>query len=280
MQVHRHANAESFLKRAEPWLLQSEVENNLLLSIAGRVAEGAPYGKDPPYFATVEEEGGEIVACAVRTPPYNPLVSRAAPVAQELLFDHLMAEYTSLPGVSALEPDARRFAELWSARTGKLYREGMRQRLFVTRHVETLASRPAGRLRAATEEDIPVLAGWVEGFYADAHLPKFSDASAVARERVSQKNLFVWDKGRPVSMAGFAGRTANGVRIQLVYTPPEHRRQGYATATVADLTGRMLGSGCIYCCLVTDLANPTSNHIYETIGYRPVSDMGEYVFGE
>jgi uncharacterized protein len=33
-----------------------------------------------------------------------------------------------------------------------------------------------------------------------------------------------------------------------------------------------------YCCLYTDLANPTSNAIYYRIGYRPVCDAAEYFF--
>ena len=31
-------------------------------------------------------------------------------------------------------------------------------------------------------------------------------------------------------------------------------------------------------CPWLDLANPTSNHIYQAIGYRPVSDVADYRF--
>jgi uncharacterized protein len=73
-------------------------------------------------------------------------------------------------------------------------------------------------------------------------------------------------------------RRGRGVSVSAVYTPPEQRRKGYATACVAALSRRLLASGYDYCALFTDLANPTSNDIYYQIGYRPVADFDEYRF--
>ena len=77
-------------------------------------------------------------------------------------------------------------------------------------------------------------------------------------------------------MAGWTGKTENGVRVSLVYTPSEHRGHGYASACVADLTSLLLAGGNAYCCLYTDLGNPTSNAIYQRIGYRPVCDVTDF----
>ena len=82
-----------------------------------------------------------------------------------------------------------------------------------------------------------------------------------------------------MSMAAWAGRTGRIVRINYVYTPPEHRGRGYASACVASLTRQLLDEGVALCCLYTDLANPTSNKIYQAIGYRPVCDAAEYHLG-
>ena len=49
-------------------------------------------------------------------------------------------------------------------------------------------------------------------------------------------------------------------------------------ATVAALSQLLLDSGRKFCFLFTDLSNPTSNHIYQAIGYRPVCDVDEYRF--
>src|SRR5205823_10825158 len=90
--------------------------------------------------------------------------------------------------------------------------------------------------------------------------------------------LVLWDDGGPTSVAGFGGATPNGIRIGPVYTPPELRRRGYASALVAALSQRMLDQGRRLCFLYTDLSNPTSNRIYRAIGYEPVCDSKEYRF--
>jgi predicted GNAT family acetyltransferase len=63
-----------------------------------------------------------------------------------------------------------------------------------------------------------------------------------------------------------------------VYTPPELRRRGYASALVAALSRRLLDEGRRFCFLYTDLANPTSNHIYREIGYEEVCPATSYRF--
>jgi predicted GNAT family acetyltransferase len=91
------------------------------------------------------------------------------------------------------------------------------------------------------------------------------------------RQLWFWTvDGEPVALAGAGNPTLNGVRIGPVYTPPERRKRGYASALVAHLSQHLLDSGHRFCFLFTDLNNPTSNHIYQDVGYRPVSDVNKY----
>src|SRR5207245_4131635 len=95
----------------------------------------------------------------------------------------------------------------------------------------------------------------------------------------------LWENGgQPVSMAGWGGWTPNGIRVGPVYTPPELRGRGFATTLTAELSrclldGRLFEDGRRFCFLYTDLANPTSNAIYERIGYRRVAESAEIWFG-
>lgn len=79
-------------------------------------------------------------------------------------------------------------------------------------------------------------------------------------------------------MSGYQRPTPNGMAIGPVYTPPEHRRHGYATSLVAQQTQWLLDEGKKCCFLYTDLHNPTSNSIYQRIGYRQVAESSEYHF--
>jgi hypothetical protein len=63
-----------------------------------------------------------------------------------------------------------------------------------------------------------------------------------------------------------------------VYTPPELRGRGYASALTAHVSAEQLAAGRSFCFLYTDLANPTSNRIYVALGYERVCDSVEYAF--
>jgi uncharacterized protein len=99
-----------------------------------------------------------------------------------------------------------------------------------------------------------------------------------ARLRAGTGGFLLWEDTEPVSLAGWGGRTPNGVRIGPVYTPPEHRRRGYGSAVTAAVSAERLAAGRRFCFLYTDLANPTSNRIYMNIGYEPVCDSVDYAF--
>jgi hypothetical protein len=88
----------------------------------------------------------------------------------------------------------------------------------------------------------------------------------------------LWEDEEPVSLAGWGGRTPNGIRIGPVYTPPEHRRRGFGSAVTAEVSARQLAAGRRFCFLYTDRANPTSNKIYMDLGYEPVCDSVYYAF--
>src|SRR5690606_6674272 len=90
---------------------------------------------------------------------------------------------------------------------------------------------------------------------------------------------YVWeDGGTVVSFLGAGSETQTGVRIGPVYTPPEHRAHGSATRVTAAATQDQLDRGCRFVCLFTDLANPTSNRLYASIGYEPVCDVDQWAF--
>lgn len=292
MKVTRYSRASDFLTRARGPLERDEAANSLIVGIAARVAENPDYyGKYPVYLATLDE-GDKLVAATLRTPPHNAIVYSVRggdTVPLNLLLDDLL-DFTAqsspdsptgrIPGVTAHAATALAFAGLWSERTGKPFEIGFRQRIYELRSVTPPQGVP-GRLRQARLEDLAMLADWIYNFNIDAYLPPIDmlEAWGLAERRVDAGDLFVWeDEGRPVSMAAKVRPTSHGMSISLVFTPRELRGRGYASACVAALSQRMLDAGWQFCSLYTDLANPTSNSIYQRIGYRPVCDSNEYDF--
>jgi predicted GNAT family acetyltransferase len=264
--LQRLSNPADFLARTERFLRAAEAENVLMLGICETHAFD-----DSCYLATVEEDEA-VVACALRTPPHSALLARVDREGLELLVADLFDKYPDLPRVAGPEPTVGLFAELWSAFTGVGASLAVRMRVFEARDV-IHPPQPSGRFRAATEADMPAVAPWAAAFYEEVGLHDPGDATS---EQIDEGRLFVWEDERPVSMVAWAGRTGRTVRINSVYTPPDMRGRGYASACVAHLTRRLLDEGLESVCLYTDLANPTSNKIYQAIGYRPVCDAGEY----
>jgi hypothetical protein len=275
MRAFRHRSPAAFLARAEPWLMRAEVENNVILGLAAALR---PRRSSPPPWLLTVEQAGEVVACALRTPPRGLLLTRAAPDALECLLAELAPEAGALPSAIGPEPTAGDFARLWSVAYGRPACVRVRQRLYELRRV-TGASPAAGRLRPAVEADFDTVRRWVAAFLGEAAPNDPTSPEELARERVGARSLFLWEDGAPVSMAGSTGRTTNGQRVSLVYTPPAARGRGYATACVAAMSARLLAAGSRYCCLYADLANPISNAIYQRIGYRPLGDAAEYELG-
>ena len=122
-----------------------------------------------------------------------------------------------------------------------------------------------------------MLAEWLQAFAVEAGVPASPDAYSSVEKSLASERLFVWEDGGPASMARWAGPTPTGVRVGPVYTPPERRGRGYASACVAALSQRLL-DGRAFCALFTDLDNPVSNRIYRRIGYEPVCDFAQYQF--
>lgn len=278
MKVHRYKDASQFYQRVKDYLLSQEALHFLLLGISNVLIYNPERYREKPYLATVETDGN-IVAVALRTPPHRLLLSKiqdfaaVEAIAQDL---HLIQ---SLPGVTAPMNEAKAFAEVWKALTGQSYQLIKRLRTFQLEKVQPISS-AQGNLRIATETDRELLLRWYEAFSLETVGGIESDPKRWLEHTLQQSSAYIWQDEVPVSIACGGGITPNGASIAMVYTPPEYRKKGYASACVATLSQSLLNQGYKYCFLFTDLANPTSNHIYQSIGYQPVNDWYDYSFGE
>jgi uncharacterized protein len=284
MDVVRLDDAAAFLTEAEPLLVADEARHNLILGIAGTIRDTPDLY--PLRSLWLVRDAGEVVAAALRTPPYNLILARprSAP-ALAALAEAVAGE--ELPGVTGTEPEVEEFAELWSRHSGVAGRVNMRQGVYALEQVEPLAAVP-GSARVATADDRALALRWWIAFGEEVlHEggPGRERAEASVDHKLSSptSGLLLWEDGEPVSVAGWGGPTPNGIRVGPVYTPPELRGRGYATALTAELSqrlldGRLYEGGRRFCFLYTDLANPTSNAIYERIGYRRIAEAAEVVF--
>jgi predicted GNAT family acetyltransferase len=280
MRVERFETAQAFLDAAGDFLVEREAEHNLLFGICANLRADPGFPTAPPYLAAVSD-GGRVVAAAVMTPPWNIVLSCAEdPDAFAALAADLDAAGVSVPGTTSAVDPAQRFARLWCGSHGLTSRLAMAERIYRLERVIAPVGVP-GKARVATEADRELLVAWVDAFIAEALEPRSPEEASVLVDRSfrsGSRTWYVWEDDGPVSVAAAGGPTPNGIRIGPVYTPPELRRRGYASAVTAHASQAELDKGRRFIFLFTNLSNPTSNKIYQEIGYEPVIDVDQLAF--
>lgn len=269
-----------FRLRAAP-LLTDEARHNLMLGILGSLISAPDSDSECRLFLVTD--GLEPQSAAIMTPPYNLIVSDTPkPEALTVLVEWLLTEDVRVPGVIGNQPTVDRFVGEWCRATGGRCDLQMEQGVFALSEVSDVVGGP-GRARAGVPADQDLLEQWMRIFIAEA-LPdepfeEEQQRQAIARRLSGEGTSEYWlweDEGHVVSWSGHGNPTGRGIRIGPVYTPPAFRRRGYATSLVAAQSRWLLDHGYEFCFLYTDLANPTSNAIYERIGYRQIAESAVY----
>lgn len=275
-----HDHARAFLEVAGGMLAASPAEHNLMYGLAVALAEGRMRLEQAAVFATVMD-GGVVRGAALRTPPRACAVAAVDAAAARELADALHARDSDCPGVVGTRPRSRELAARWAELSGAPIDRLVGMQVYELVRV-TSPPQVAGAMRLAIARDIELVGAWMHAFALEAvpfEAGERSDASAAAQRRIGAGEICVWeDGGEPVCMAGFTRETPAGITINAVYTPETRRRRGYASALVAGMSAHALARGKRACFLYTDASNPTSNAIYQRIGYRHVCDAEHWRF--
>ncbi|MFC4099272.1 GNAT family N-acetyltransferase [Paenibacillus xanthanilyticus] len=183
------------------------------------------------------------------------------------------------PGVTGEARIAERFAKLYAARTGGSYRHYMSMEAYSCPIAKPPAGVP-GYARSAVWDDVDTVARWLVGFVADAFGRK-SDAESqrpTAESLIRRGELYLWmTDDEPVAMANIAHRSPRHARLNSVYTQPDRRGRGYASAVVGELCSLLEMEG-LTPTLYADVANPASNKVYRNVGFVSCGQVVELKF--
>jgi len=284
MRCTLHPDAPAFLEVSQGWLERDRVVNNVVATNVVMRLGGPLPGEDPPLLLTVTAPEGDLVGAAIRTPPRSLLLPDVPAEVALAIADFVARMRTTgvpvaeLPGVVGPVAGAEQFAARWSALTGTVSRVEMWQRAFRLDRVRPPVGVP-GRFRLATPSDLDLCFGWMGDFQHEALPGQHRTRRELTARSIADGRMGLWEDGdRPVSMVGRSVPAFGVIRIGPVYTPPQLRGRGYGSAATAEISRRALESGATACTLNTDLANPTSNAIYQRIGYYPVADAVSVLF--
>jgi predicted GNAT family acetyltransferase len=261
---------EAYAERTEALLTSSPAEHTVSLTVIETVRAGRRWSDEPMLFGWYEE-AGEVRGAVFRTPPFEWLLAVVPEEATADLVAVLRSANADVPGVNGDVAGVDRFAAAWTAATGQRATTTLALDLYELGTLRHPDPPPAGRARPAEEADLDVAIRFYTGFQDEVPTP-LTEVLPLVRERMDDRRLWLWEDGAGV-VASLAARTAAvaGVsRIAPVYTPPEHRRHGYATAVTAACTADALARDAERVVLYTDVADPSANAMYQRIGFRPI----------
>ncbi|WP_055569212.1 GNAT family N-acetyltransferase [Streptomyces atriruber] len=273
---------DGFLDRAGEFLHSEPALHTVVLGVAEtlRVRGLRTYGDGAPLFGTYADADGAVRGAFVRTPPRRVALGPVAPEAAAALARQLAEAGPDLPGVASEQATAEAFARAWEEHTGAAVTLGRRQRLYRLGTLTPPGPAPAGRARVATAADRGLLARWHEEFGEAVGERSVIEPGEWADSRIAYGGATLWEdpEGTPVALAGATRRVAGQVRVTPVYTPAAFRGRGYGGAATVAVTRAAVDAGASEVLLFTDLANPTSNGLYQRIGYRPAGDHAQWDF--
>jgi uncharacterized protein len=277
MLVTRYTSTSKFFARTQTLLERRESFNTLILSICETLIRTPEQYPDYSLWTVEREHSVDLIT--LLTPPhdlivYAELLDRKA---ISLLAQQLSEQKIVLPSVVGAAEVVHAFADVWSNLTGATTSLRRHSRVYELHQVRFPVNVQGHCIRAGAEHHA-LISNWLYDFHhGKLTLDK---AEQIANPHITNRRVYLWEvAGTPVSMAvGPTRQSQRGGLINFVYTPSEQRRRSYASAVVASLSQHILDSGKAFCALFTNLANPTSNSIYQKIGYNPCGDFDEVNF--
>ncbi|MBY0598620.1 GNAT family N-acetyltransferase [Bacillus bingmayongensis] len=267
IQLQVYEDVSHFKKEVSPILEMNEQENNLLL--------GVLQSTENPLFMAVAKQNEKIALIFLQTEEKQMIVAKVE-VSQEIIVEiakQLTKVYPNIPGLIGEKRVVTQLAKEIAQLEQKKLSIHMKQGVYELKKVKKKWDEH-GFFRQVNSGELALIEKWVYQFCEGVHLPTTEEkAKRIANTLVSTNRLFGWEvDGRLVSLAAITRPTKSNVTVNFVYTPKEERKKGYASNCVAALSQRMLDLGYKTTTLYTDLANPTSNKIYQEIGYEPIME--------
>ncbi|HGH7173559.1 TPA: GNAT family N-acetyltransferase [Bacillus wiedmannii] len=268
IQLHVYEEILTFKEEVTPFLEKSEQENNLILGVLQMVQQ--------PIFMGLAKLEEEIAVVFLQTEEKKQIIVATSEMAEEDIVElakKLTKVYSNVPGLIGNKKIVQKLAEEIAVLENKKTNVVMEQGVYALQQVKKKWTED-GAFREIGSDELPLIEQWIYQFCEDVRLPTTKEeAKQTAHTLITNRRLFGLEvDGKLVSVAAKTRPTTKNITVNFVYTPKESRKKGYASSCVAALSQRMLDEGYKTTTLYTDLANPTSNKIYQEIGYEKIAE--------
>eukprot|EP01080_Neovahlkampfia_damariscottae_P000775 gene775-9025_t len=287
MKLLTQKTLKEFKKQVYPFLSKHEAENSFVFDLTQKI-ENSPKNYEEVNFWTISDESNILLASIFTTGKETKFViskceqnKKTIPFLADHYLEYLKDKIQITAGLCSNSEDTTILSEYLKI-MGKIkdYSIAMKMLMYtLTKDNLILPNRTnnKGELILATTEHSEICLNFWTQFMIDTfgNNPKFLGSEESYRKRIDHdmKNeyIFLWklkETDEIVSMCEKTGYTPNGYRIGMIFTPKNHRKNGYGSAVTAALCKKIFDDGGKYCSLFADTINPTSNKIYQNIGFK------------
>ncbi|MET7685593.1 GNAT family N-acetyltransferase [Streptomyces sp. NPDC005423] len=281
---HLNQDVDDFLARAGEFLRSRPALHNTPLTDIEklRIRGAAQHEAEVPVFGRLEADG-EVHAIFYLTPRGRLGLTPLSVEQTDALATCLTRLGRSPSHVIADQETAGAFAESWQRHTSATPVPFWRTHLYRLGTLTPPQPRPEGRGRTTGGQDREQVVRWCREFCVDVGEQRSIDLIDVGSwddSRFGDRHFTFWETpdGTPVSMAAATSIVGGMVRVDPVYTPAHLRGRGYAGAVTVEASRAALAAGATDVVLFTDPDNPTSNALYQRIGYVRIADFAGYEF--
>lgn len=280
MIIKQYENAEIFLRNYESILLEKEAVSQTLLYEAGKSRDvlessvsryGAVLHLDEVHLLFTVTKSGELILYCVRLDREEE--------ASAVLAGYLGNAHILISGLSGKPLVCRHFIEHYSSYVKATFLRGLETEIMELRQVNGIRPVP-GHQRLALPEEAKLTADWLIRFQIEAMIDEtdYEEALSRAKRLIDRGELYLYEnvEKQAVSMAAVSRKLVHGIVVTYVFTPEEHRGNGYAAANIYYLSKALLEQGYDFCTLFADKRNLLSNRAYEKVGYKVLEDYCEY----
>ena len=277
MEVQILQDPSSFADCSRQWMASDPFSSNVIGVYLDGILNGSrPRGDEDIWVVVLDQ--GQVIGVAIHTPPFPVFLPRLPTGVATEIAVALYRRGREVRGVNGEKESVAEFAGAWAERsqtTAEVRRATRMYRLGTLRPPPDVHGQP----RRAGPGERDLVAEWFAAFQAETDADEGLDAMDLAERRLVAGDVWLWiDEGSSVSIAAYSQPAVGVARIGPVYTPPGRRGRGYGSAVTARATQAALEAGADQVVLYADLANPTSNAIYQEIGYLPEHDAEERRF--
>jgi uncharacterized protein len=271
---------EEFLSQTQALIEREEAAHQILFDLCAHLKKFPEAFLPDPYFKVIDGDNGVALAAVMARPHHLVLGGRGGDLNEwiEGIARDLLGTRWNVPGVIGPSVMAYKFAGIWANLACVKFIKGKALVIYEIKKLQWPPDVP-GKLKLASMTEVDWITEWIHQSQKEA-LPDRNVPSPreVVEARIKACDVYYWEDEKPVSLAAVMPAGLNGVRISLVYTPPEFRGKGYASICTASVTKMLLDARCKVCTAISEADDELTNRMYERIGYVKVCDVDEYIF--